>query len=458
MFFLKLDAVRRGGIALDDNDLRRVARACLDFTAPWIVVEKSRPDSDWTRSDPCRLAIGDSLSADGRGTVYHTLPFEKKKRSEDMRFAWSAMASRRDACFCDVVDFWRWSLCLEDSIQWDSDDTKHVFDFVRWSKWWLRAVGDPSSPPGIDKAVQAMREAPETWWQYDRAFWIPTVKAYLIAERSPVLYGDKKKRVCYDLDSTVTGRAKCLVPNQSCFNPHTMSRTDRCLVRASRGTTFVSVDFSSAEVATLALESEDVGLSEFFVSESDLYAALAPKKWGERGRDAAKSCVLQFVYGAGEESIASTVDLSIADVKDLISRFARDFERATTWILEQEERGKKDQILVTRFGRAIWIGAEKDAARRAVNYVLQSVTSDWNTIAFVAIQSAMDLGVLGRAIVHIHDGYLLETASHRVEETLELVSSQLGDRFRQMLKPWGGDRLFCPYKTRVHGECWNDRP
>lgn len=436
--------------------LLQAVEFCLRSSVLWVLIGRAREHADaWDSSVPCWLVVGDAMDGFSEKTFH--LSFEKKRRAEELRLIWTTIGQRRDAVFCDVVDFWRWSLVLERSTSWGELSYAHVFDFSRWSSWLNRANGGGSDVKDLVTATQALEAAPQSWWDLNRLYWCPTVKSYLIAEREPFVYGDRMRMIRYEVDSAVTGRSSCSAPTPRYVNPHSLSKKERMMFRPKKGRVFATLDFSSAEVCTLAMESRDPKLLEFFEQKDrDLYLFLAPDTWGAEKREKAKKCLLQFIYGASEDTISVRADVPLTEARDLIARFSREFEQSVVWMLEKEAEGAQNGGVLTRFGRAIQIkGETKEAGRKAVNYTLQSITADWNTLAFVLLQRTLNQKNLGRVFVHLHDGYVFEVPSHRADDALEAITGTLGNEFVESLEPWGGRDLKTAYKFKVTGDHWD---
>ena len=217
----------------------------------------------------------------------------------------------------------------------------------------------------------------------------------------------------YLIHGTVTGRLSSSGPNVQNIPKLKIIRR---IVKAPKGRIFVSLDYSQAELRSLAVLSGDQGLLDIFRSGQDLHTAVAAKVFGtdfteldksdekqsfrwKEIRRYAKTINFGVVYGVTAPTLAERLGISKELAVELINDWFAGFPIAKQFI--QDTRQVREQTLVTVFGRKrrFHILTEQNQygmANESGNFLHQSMCSDFTLEACILMHTGFQ-GVRDRA-------------------------------------------------------------
>jgi DNA polymerase I-like protein with 3'-5' exonuclease and polymerase domains len=112
------------------------------------------------------------------------------------------------------------------------------------------------------------------------------------------------------------------------------------------------------------------------------------------------------------------LDIHIEDARHLIRSVHELFPQAMAFMDEIAQRAAEDGRIETPTGRILHCEDSKNARRVMANHFFQSLTSDANIFTYAALIRKCNRVV---PLIHIHDGYVLETYDHFAEEDSEFV-------------------------------------
>jgi len=284
------------------------------------------------------------------------------------------------------------------------------------------------------------------------------------------MYGSDFHKPEYNITGTVTGRLSSgfhTIPKTSDLKRLYISRW------ASDGGLIMNADFSQLELRVLASLSEETGWIEAYKKGLDLHKQTAAAIYHvtldevtKIMRDSAKTINFGIIYGKGDKSVASDLNITEVEAKKLKSNLLDDAPAIKSWIKGQEEYVVDQDHIVTAFNRVIkineeWMvssyngiyGPNKGAKlRKAVNYPIQSTASDLVLSTIIRVYKEIKRrGLRSLIIGAIHDAILIDIYPGEFMEVNSIVKYEAEVVNKEKYKLW----LKCPIQIDVQiGYSW----
>lgn len=200
---------------------------------------------------------------------------------------------------------------------------------------------------------------------------------------------------------------------------------------------FVTADFSTAELRVLAQCCKDKHLIEAFTGGKDLHKFTASLIFGKpmdaitkQERQIAKSVSFLIVYGGGPHKLAQQISKSVGYSKNIFKEYGNSFPRVFGWIKEVRRRIKEEGHAVSLFGRRRNLqnvfspsrAHQERALRQGMNFIIQSSASD---LMLHAIQrtkkysQAMGLDV--DILASVHDSIEVQCPYDQTDKTVQML-------------------------------------
>lgn len=230
-----------------------------------------------------------------------------------------------------------------------------------------------------------------------------------------VIYPDNRVHPSYLLHGTATSRLSCKDPNVQNIprEPHLRGQ-----FIPKPGYIILEVDYSQAELRSLACLSRCPDLMEIFLTGKDLHNELSIFLFGENytreDKMKAKSVNFGIVYGRTAPSIAEAFDVSIQEAQSWIDGWFTRFPVAAEFIQKCRMAPLRNETITTCFGnkkRPGIVSREKlnDLQNESANFPHQSIASN------LTVKSGIELFDLLRddwdthIINTVHDCIVSET-------------------------------------------------
>lgn len=244
---------------------------------------------------------------------------------------------------------------------------------------------------------------------------------------------------------------------------------------APPGRRLIDVDFSQAELRSLACVSGDPDLIYIYANGLDLHTELAKflfPGWEERNalgeagdarmkaqakeeRVMAKTVNFGIVYGRTAFTIADAFDISVPEAQRLIDGWFKRFPVAHKFINKCRSAPSSGKIMTTAFGRRKRVGIVapgnlRDLMNEAANFPHQSIASDITMQA--AVEGRPKLYQYDTFIVNlVHDSIIVETPDD--DTIVKDVSRELILTMESIAPKWGITRV--PFEAEAeHGYQW----
>lgn len=261
------------------------------------------------------------------------------------------------------------------------------------------------------------------------------VSTYLVALKEAINPETGRIHASFNQTVAVTGRLSSSDPNLQNIPIRTdLGREIRRAFVAPPGTALVSADYSQIELRLLAHLSRDPALTQAFMDDQDIHAAVAAQIHGvpleavtREQRSGAKMVNFGIVYGVTPFGLARRLGIDNDAAATIIDSYKRRFAGITTFLHECIDQARRLGYVQTMLLRRRPI-PEIDspiparralAERTAINSVVQGSAADLIKLAMVDIQRAISDGVPALAgttmLLQIHDELVLQSPVHLAE-------------------------------------------
>ncbi len=250
----------------------------------------------------------------------------------------------------------------------------------------------------------------------------------------PLLVNAKTGRVHTSFNQTVaaTGRLSSSDPNLQNIPIRTeLGRTVRkAFVPGRNDFLILSADYSQIELRVMAHISGDEGLGEAFQSKEDIHTSTAAKVFGvakdEVTRDMrrkAKEVNFGIMYGIGPYGLATRLEISQAEAKEIIERYFERFPKVKQYINDTIAEAKKKGYVSTLTGRRRYLpdlnsrnaNVRQNAERQAINMPIQGTAADMIKMAMILIDRSIQTKKLkSHMLLQVHDELVF--GMHKSEE------------------------------------------
>lgn len=275
----------------------------------------------------------------------------------------------------------------------------------------------------------------------------PSINTLGFAEQSAGAFG------------VVTSRMSMSHPNlqQLPRGKDPLSRVIRNCVIAGEGKTLLMVDFDQVELRIMAHLSADPGLAAAFATEDDFFTTLTRGIYkdptiskDDPKRQLTKSYVYATLYGAGNDKLATTTGVPLAEVEQLSRDFAASYSGVPDFQQEVQRRARlrarEEEFPYTRspLTNRRFIG-EMGKEYKLVNFTIQGMAAEILKTKLLELDAA-GLGDVLR--LPVHDEVIVEVDHGDVEEAVHILNGVMND----------ADLLTIPLTAGVSiGERWGEK-
>lgn len=227
----------------------------------------------------------------------------------------------------------------------------------------------------------------------------------------------------------------------------------RCFI-APPGHVLIKADLSNIELRILAEVSGDATMLRFFAEGRDLHAETARLMFhlppetdtkahlyqGVAVRDLAKAINFGLMYGMGARSLASRVNVSVEEARELMRAYFQTYPGINRWLRQTAPTAKRQGYTVSLAGRKRFLSFERlgDAAQAspalvARNHPIQATNADILKAALALLYDVLP-SIGAHAILAVHDELVLECPVEHTEVGEGLLKEALVWACRTYLK------------------------
>jgi DNA polymerase-1 len=235
-----------------------------------------------------------------------------------------------------------------------------------------------------------------------------------------------------------TGRMSLESPNlqQLPRGGDPLSSVIRNCIVAGEGKTLLMCDYDQIELRLMAHLSRDKGLADAFAAGGDFFTTLTrgiyhdpsiDKK--DRRRQLTKSYVYATLYGAGNDKLATTTGVPLAEVEQLSRDFASSYSGVPAFQQavqrKARERGQSEGVYYTRspLTNRKFIG-EQGKEYKLVNFTIQGMAAELLKTKLLELDAAG----LGDAMrLPVHDEVIIEVDDADVPDAVATLRDVMND-------------------------------
>lgn len=236
-----------------------------------------------------------------------------------------------------------------------------------------------------------------------------------------------------------------------------LSKVIRNCVIAGEGKTLIMVDFDQVELRIMAHLSADPGLAAAFATEDDFFTTLTRGIYKDPriGKDdplrqLTKSYVYATLYGAGNDKLATTTGVPLAEIEQLSRDFAASYAGVPAFQREVQRRARErfaeEGVAYARspLTNRRFIG-EEGKEYKLVNFAVQGMAAEILKTKLLELDAA-GLGDVLR--LPVHDEVIVEVDNGDVAEAVHIMNGVMND----------ADLLTIPLTAGVSiGERWGEK-
>lgn len=246
------------------------------------------------------------------------------------------------------------------------------------------------------------------------------------------VWDDGRVHFGYNLTGTVTGRTSNSIHNIP------RDRLIRSLYAATPGNMLVEADVKSAEIRTIAMESQDPVLLQIIAEGLDIhdqtfnevFSKSKDYKPNQDERRIAKAINFGIIYGITAKGLAKRLGILLNVAYKYIERYFIRFKGVKRWMDKTIQFARKHGYVLSRFKRRrrlpdirnddkyVRLGAE----RQALNSPISSGAADYTYIGLIRTAAALRKYRLEAKIVHtVHDCVLVDTPKYEIEKVRAIL-------------------------------------
>jgi DNA polymerase-1 len=235
-----------------------------------------------------------------------------------------------------------------------------------------------------------------------------------------------------------TGRMSLASPNlqQLPRGGDPLSSVIRNCIVSGEGKTLLMADFDQVELRIMAHLSRDPGLAEAFRSEGDFFTKLTQGIYHDpsidkkdKRRQLTKSYVYATLYGAGNDKLATTTGVPLAEVEQLSRDFAASYSGVPAFQQavqrKARERGQSEGVYYTKspLTNRKFIG-EQGKEYKLVNFTIQGMAAEILKMKLLELDAA---GLGDYLRLPIHDEILLEVPDEDLNDAACTLRDVMND-------------------------------
>jgi DNA polymerase-1 len=261
----------------------------------------------------------------------------------------------------------------------------------------------------------------------------------------PKLINARTGRVHTSFNQTVTttGRLSSSDPNIQNIPIRTeIGRSIRkAFIAGNSESLILSADYSQIELRVMAHISGDEGMTEAFRNKEDIHTTTAAKVFGVASSDVtremrrkAKEVNFGIMYGIGAYGLASRLEISQSEAKEIIARYFARFPKVQQYIGDTIAGARKEGYVSTLLGRRRYIAdirsnnqnIRQNAERQAINMPIQGTAADMIKLAMVNIDAEIIKQKLDSSmLLQVHDELVFEVRITEEADIKKMVEKEM---------------------------------
>jgi DNA polymerase-1 len=261
----------------------------------------------------------------------------------------------------------------------------------------------------------------------------------------PALINPRTGRVHTSFNQTVavTGRLSSSDPNLQNIPIRTeIGRSIRkAFIPGDANMLIMAADYSQIELRIMAHVSGDEELSTAFRNGEDIHATTAAKVFGvdpadvsKEMRRKAKEVNFGIMYGIGPYGLATRLDITQPEAKEIINKYFERFPKVNQYIFDTLAKARHDGYVTTLLGRRRYLpdinsrnqNVRGNAERQAINMPIQGTAADMIKLAMIRIHERLrSEEIAAFMLLQVHDELVFEVKKTAEKKAKKLVVKEM---------------------------------
>jgi DNA polymerase-1 len=215
----------------------------------------------------------------------------------------------------------------------------------------------------------------------------------------------------------------------------------KAFIPTEKTSSILSADYSQIELRIMAHISGDEGLLDAFIKKEDIHSSTAAKVFGVPQKDVsrdmrrkAKEVNFGIMYGIGPFGLASRLDISQSEAKEIIQRYFERFPKVNQYISSTIASAHSTGYVETLNGRRRYLqdinnknqNIRGNAERQAINMPIQGTAADMIKIAMISIHRELKRKKLkSKMVLQVHDELVFDVVKGEEETMRTLVEKEM---------------------------------
>ena len=215
----------------------------------------------------------------------------------------------------------------------------------------------------------------------------------------------------------------------------------KAFIARDKNSMILSADYSQIELRVMAHIAGDEGLAKAFRNNEDVHAATAAEVFGveltsvtKDMRRKAKEVNFGIMYGSGPFGLATRLEVSQSEAKEIIERYFDRFPKVRQYIADTIAEAARKGYVQTMLGRRRYLpdlrsqnrAIRQNAERQAINMPIQGTSADMIKIAMVHIDAAfLKMKLRSAMIMQVHDELVFEALKDEEQQVRSIVEKEM---------------------------------
>ncbi|HTX18904.1 MAG TPA: DNA polymerase I [Bacteroidota bacterium] len=215
----------------------------------------------------------------------------------------------------------------------------------------------------------------------------------------------------------------------------------RAFIPSDKSMVMMSADYSQIELRIMAHISSDEGLLQAFSAGEDIHATTAAKVFGASPEDVtrdmrrkAKEVNFGIMYGIGPFGLASRLEITQTEAKEIIAKYFERFPKVNQYIADTIASVRREGYVETLLGRRRYLpevqsknaNLRSNAERQAINMPIQGTAADMIKLAMIRIDHALEKENLqSLMLLQVHDELVFEVKKKELDVVRKLVAQEM---------------------------------
>ncbi len=218
-------------------------------------------------------------------------------------------------------------------------------------------------------------------------------------------------------------------------------RIRKAFIPSDKDSLILSADYSQIELRIMAHVCGDKGLLDAFNNHEDIHATTAAKVFGVNQKDVsrdmrrkAKEVNFGIMYGIGPFGLASRLDITQTEGREIIQKYFERFPKVNQYIKDTIAFAHANGFVETLKGRRRYLpdvnnknqNIRANAERQSINMPIQGTAADMIKLAMIGIHNQLKKKKLeSKMVLQVHDELVFDIPKSEESKMRKLVEEEM---------------------------------